>query len=241
MNGFNGLAAMSKPNADPIRRNLGTGARIAGVAAALSPGLLLVACVPTFSDLQSARLAGVGRVEITPSASVVEYSQEEDSWGAEGVQGHLGVQLATGLSDRIDLRLRYEFIDEEWENWGNSVHVVAVGAKFGLIADRAAFYLPVGTGIGEGVEPGDLVQFQPTLLFTYPFNSKIEVTGSGKGIIWVDRDMDDLLAFNLGAGVSKDLTRWAIRPEAGILIDPGEDRRAWHWSVGFTYYAGRSR
>ena len=209
---------------------------------ALSLVLLLSACVPTFSDLQSARLAGPGRVEITPSASVVEYFEEDGRWDYEGVQGHLGVQLATGLSDRIDLRFRYEYIDGDWDgDWGEDVHVVAVGPKFGLIPDRAAVYLPVGTGIGDGVESGDLFQFQPTFLYTYPFNSKFELTGSGKGIVWVDRDMDDLLAFNLGAGVSKDLTKWAIRPEAGILIDPGADRRAWHWSVGFTYYAGRSR
>ncbi len=200
--------------------------------------LQLSACAPTFSDLQSARLSGVGRVEITPSASVVEYSEEEDRWRTEGVQSHIGVQLATGLSDQIDIRVRYEYIDTDWEE---DVHVVALGAKFGLVRDRVAFYLPVGTGIGDGVESGDLFQFQPTLLYTYPFNSKFELTGSGKGIVWVDRDLDDLLAFNLGAGVSKDLTKWAIRPEAGILIDPGADRRAWHWSLGFTYYADRGR
>ena len=229
---------MSMPKAHPARRNRRTGARTSGVAAALSVLLLLSGCVPTFSDLQSARLAGPGRVEITPSVSVVE-SSEEDGWEIGESQHHLGIQLATGLSDRIDVRFRYEYIGGSWTE--EDVHVVAVGAKFGLIRDRAAFYLPVGTGIGDGVESGDLVQFQPTLLYTYPFNSKFEITGSGKGIVWVDRDGDDLLAFNLGAGISKDLTKWAIRPEGGFLISPGEDRRAWHLSVGFTYYADRGR
>jgi len=227
------------PKAHPLRGNRHTGTRTPGVPAALSLLLLFSACVPTFSDLQSARLAGPGRVEITPSASVVEYFEEDGRWDGEGVQGHLGIQLATGLSDWVDFRFRYEYVDADW--WEEDVHVVAVGAKFGLLRDRVAFYLPVGTGIGNGVKSGDLFQFQPTLLYTYPFNSKFELTGSGKGIVWVDRDMDDLLAFNLGAGVSKDLTKWAIRPEAGILIDPGADRRAWHWSLGFTYYADRGR
>jgi hypothetical protein len=198
--------------------------------------LELWACAPTFSDLQSARLAGPGRVEITPSVSFVDY-HEEDNWDEmDGTQGHVGVQLATGLSDRIDLRFRYEHIGGDWVK---PVHVVGVGPKIGLIRDRAAFFLPVGTGIGAEVQPGDLFQLQPTLLCTHSFNSNFEITGSGKGIIWVDQEGDDLLAFNLGAGISEDLTKWAVRPEGGILISPGEDRGAWHLSVGFTYYAGR--
>ncbi len=194
----------------------------------------LQACAPTFSELQSARLAGPGRVEITPSYSSTSFSSEGES---EKVQDHFGVQLATGLSDRVDLRFRYEYIDVE----GEAVHVVGMGPKIRLVPDRVAFYLPVGTALADGLESGETFQLQPTALFTHPVSDQFELTASGKALLWVDRSNDDLLAFNLGAGISQDLNRWAIRPEGGILINPGEDGRFWHFSVGFTYYAGLER
>ncbi len=40
---------------------------------------------------------------------------------------------------------------------------------------------------------------------------------------WFDRDNDDLFAFNVGLGLSNDLTKWVLRPEAGVLVNPGED------------------
>jgi len=202
--------------------------------AALGVASLLPGCAPTFSDLQSARLAGPGRVEVTPSYSSVTASGEGES---VKVQDHFGVQLATGVSDKVDMRFRYEYVDLD----GDGIHVVGAGPKFGLVQDRFAFYLPLGTGFANGVQSSDLLQIQPTALFTLPVSPQFEVTASGKAILWKDRDIDDLLAFNLGAGLSNDLDRWAIRPEAGILVNPGEDGRFWHLSMGFTYYAGERR
>lgn len=196
---------------------------------------LLPACAPTFSELQSARLAGKGRVEVTPSYTSTTISNEGES---EKVQDHMGVQLATGVSDNVDLRFRYEYISVDGEGT-DAIHVVGVGPKFGFGGGKAAFYIPVGTALADGVEAGEALQVHPTLLYTHPFSSKFELTGSGKALLMKDRDIDDLVAFNLGAGISSDLSKWAVRPEAGVLINPGEDGRFWHFSVGFTYYAGR--
>jgi hypothetical protein len=208
--------------------------RTTGAMSLLGLGLLLSGCAPTFSDLQSARLAGKGRIELTPSFSSVSASGDEASGH---VQNHFGGQVATGVSDKVDLRVRYEYVDAE----GEGIHILGMGPKFSLVPDRAAFYLPVGTGIADRIQSGDLFQIQPTFLYTQPVNPNFELTGSGKAILWVDRDVDDLVAFNLGAGISSDLQRWAIRPEGGILINPGEDGRYWHFSLGFTYYADRGR
>lgn len=207
--------------------------RIAGLTA-LACCSIIQACAPTFSEIQSARLAGPGRVELTPSYSSTFLSGDG---GTEKAQDHFGVQFATGVSESVDLRVRYEYIKIE----DDGVHVLGLGPKFGLIEDRAAFYIPVGTAIDEGIQSGDLFSFHPTLLYTWPVNPSFELTASGKAILWVDRDIDDYLGFNLGAGISSDLTRWAIRPEGGVLINPGEDGRFWHLSVGFTYYAERDR
>ena len=196
---------------------------------------LLPSCAPTFSELQSAKLAGKGRVEITPSYTSTTFSDEGES---DKVQDHVGIQFATGVSDNVDLRFRYEYISVD-EEGGSSVSVVGIGPKFGFGEGKAAFYVPVGTAFGGGADAGEALQVHPTLLYTYPFSSQFELTGSGKALLMVDRDNDDLVAFNLGAGISSDLSRWALRPEAGILLNPGEDGRFWHFSVGFTYYAGQ--
>ena len=44
--------------------------------------------------------------------------------------------------------------------------------------------------------------------------------------------------FNLGLGIG-NFERLVVRPEVGILINPGEDGHFRHFSIGLTYYAGR--
>ena len=210
----------------PVRSRLAS--LILGLALAV---VALPSCAPTFSELQSARLAGPGRWEVTPSYSSVSFSDEGER---EKVQDHFGAQLATGLSDRTDLRFRYEYVDVD----GEAVHAFGMGPKFGLRPERIAFYIPVGMAFGQDLEPGDLLQIHPTVLVTLPITPQVDVNASGKAILWKDRDIDDLLAFNLGLGIGPDLRKWVFRPEAGVLVNPGEDGRFWHLSAGFTYYVG---
>jgi hypothetical protein len=198
----------------------------------LGASCLLPACAPTFSELQSAKLVGPGRVEITPNYSSVSYTEDH----TDKVQDHFGIQFATGVSEKADIRFRYEYIDVKN---ANGVHVVGAGPKFSLVPDQFALYVPVGTGLGEDVQSGDLLQIQPTALFTGTLSPHVELTVSGKAILWFDRELDDYLAFNLGAGISKDLSEWAIRPEAGVLVNPGDDGAFWHLSIGFTKYVDR--
>jgi hypothetical protein len=47
-----------------------------------------------------------------------------------------------------------------------------------------------------------------------------------------DVENDFLLGFNVGAGFSNNLNKWAIRPEAGYLFKPGEDIGFWNIGVG---------
>jgi hypothetical protein len=201
-----------------------------------SCAILSAGCVAPFSELQSARLAGPNRVEVTPSASMVWASEDGDT---DRVQNHFGVQVATGISSRTDLRLRLERIELRGGDGG--ANIVGLGPKFGLVADRAAFYVPVGFGFGEDIEMSETWQVHPTLLLTYPAHPTIEVNGSLKALVpLVERDqIDDLVAFNIGLGIGPDLQRWAIRPEVGFLFNPGESGHYRHFSIGFTYYFDR--
>lgn len=206
------------------------GIRMAACAAAgLSLGLS--ACVAPFAEMQGARLVGRGNVELTPSYSYIEAGG--GSGGTQKVQDDIALQVATGVSDRVDLRARYEVIRFNAEGLDASTHyAVAAGPKFGLVPDRLALYTPVGFGFGGGLSSSETWMFMPTLLFTVPVSPEFEINPSAKGQIWLNNaGADHLLAFNLGVGIG-NLAEWAVRPELGVLIDPTDSGHSWHFSVG---------
>lgn len=42
----------------------------------------------------------------------------------------------------------------------------------------------------------------------------------------------------LDLGFSQNLDRWAIRPDWGLIFDPGESGVVWTFGVGFNYNIG---
>ncbi|NLB79639.1 MAG: hypothetical protein GX796_12610, partial [Clostridiaceae bacterium] len=137
-------------------------------------------------------------------------------------------------SDRFDVRARYELIkvDDDDEYGGAKANVFGIGPKASLIKDRLAAYVPVGFAFGGDVEGIEEFEVQPTLLLTLPVGEYIEVNPSAKGTIGEE---DFYMAFNLGLGLSADFNRWAIRPEYGMLFNPGEEGHFGQFSIGFMY------
>ena len=205
------------------------------VARAAVAALILSSACAT-AELQSARLAGPGKFEITPGLTVGTASANGES---ERTTTQFGIQVATGLASRVDLRLRYEYIDIA-EDEEEGFNIAEFGPKFGVVADRLAIHTPVGFAFGGRVtDSSDSWVFRPMVLFTHPISDQIELTTAGKGLIWLNDDsLDNLLGADLGLGLSTDLERWVFRPEFGFLKNPGEDGTLWHWSVGFTLYPG---
>ena len=199
-------------------------------ATALALAMLSSACA--FSDLQSARLVGPGRFEVTPSYSSTSFSQKGET---EKVQSRFGIQAATGLAPHFDWRLRYEYTSLT-DSQEAGVSILGTGPKFRLVEDRLALHTPVGFAFGGDIDSSDTWQLQPTLLFTtYPFGGDVEITISGRGVIWLNDDAaESLLGANLGLGLSSDFDRWVVRPEIGFLKDPGGEGTLWQWSVGFS-------
>jgi hypothetical protein len=70
------------------------------------------------------------------------------------------------------------------------------------------------------------------LLFTIPVGKYFEINPSAKGII----SDEFYLAFNLGLGLSTNPDKYVIRPEYGILLNPGESGRYGQFSIGATIY-----
>jgi hypothetical protein len=179
--------------------------------------LVPIGCAPVFSDFQSAKLAGRERFEITPSASTVSVSGEDGGH----VQDEYGVQVATGVLDRLDLRARY---------------VRAEGVN--VVTDKVALAVPVGFAFGKDVESGKTWAVHPTLLLTGPVNPHVEVNGSIKGLIPLSKEGGDtLVAFNVGLGLG-NLEKWVIRPEVGFLFNPGESGHFTQFGIALTVFAG---
>ena len=204
-------------------------------ARAAVPALILTLSACATSDLQSARLVGPGNFEITPSYTMGSLSGNGQT---ERTTNQFGIQVAGGLTPRIDLRMRYEYIDIAPER-GEGFSILGFGPKFGVVEDRLAFLAPVGFAFGGDVISSDSWMFRPTVLLTHAINDHAEITAAGKGVIWLNADdADNLIGASLGLGLSSDLDRWVIRPEAGFLRNPGEEGTLWHWSVGFTLFPG---
>jgi hypothetical protein len=202
------------------------------IAAALLAGFALSACAPPFADMQSARLAGPKRVELTPGYSSVSFSEDGET---EKVQDHFGLQVATGISDRVDLRARFERISVD----DDGVNVIGAGPKVALLPERLALYVPVGFAFGSDIDSGDTWQVHPTLLGTVPLVAdRLELNTSGKVLVPISSSVaETLVAFNMGLGIG-DLSRIVVRPEVGFLFNPGESGHYRHFTIGLSYYTG---
>lgn len=62
----------------------------------------------------------------------------------------------------------------------------------------------------------------------------VELNPSRKLLIPMTGNGRNMRAWNMGAGLSKELTRWAIRPEIGFLISPGDEGIFVSYGLGFT-------
>jgi hypothetical protein len=76
----------------------------------------------------------------------------------------------------------------------------------------------------------------PGFLFTLPGKkNRVETTFGARTDIFFESEADLLIVLNLGLGLSQDLDRWAIRPDLGLVLDPGDDGVIWTFGVGASY------
>lgn len=206
-----------------------TGALRRFVAAAL-PTLLAAGCVPYLADQQSARLLSVGDVELTPSFSYVSFSADGEN---EHIQDQFGIRAGYGLSGTAEVRATVERISLAGDR--DAFTMVGMGVKFGLAPDRLALYVPIGAVFGEDLETSETWTVAPTLLATLRGGPNFELTPSLKAIYpFASEDPELFVGFHLGAGISTNLDRWALRPEVGMVKNPGDEGTTWGLTIGFS-------
>jgi hypothetical protein len=188
-------------------------------------------CAPVFSELQSARTVGKDKVDVTPLFSTVTVTEEGET---EGVQNHIGLQLAYGLSPKVDIRVRYEYVWPKGDGeFSDGISVLGIGPKIGILEEKLAFSMPFGRAFGEATK--DTWQLHPTLILSLPLlKDRIEFNLAPKYLMTFCKECDDFVAINFGLAFSNNLSKWAVRPEYGLLYNIGEEGHVGQFSIGLS-------
>jgi hypothetical protein len=187
-----------------------------------------------YGEYQSARVLGKGRVEATVYYTTATINYNGDS---RRVFNFLGLQSGIGLSERLELRIRYDrlyFVDGEIDEGSN---LVFLAPKYSLLKDRISATLPIFLMFSEGGSGN--WQLQPALLFSLPMSEKLELTFTPKYFISIDDEYEGgFISFNLGFAIGR-LGEWAIRPETGLMFKPGEEGSFWNYGLGASRTFGK--
>jgi hypothetical protein len=201
----------------------------------LSLALSIILCnaciVPLNSSFESARTLKKGEVELMGNYSKYTFASDGES---EVANNNIGLRIGYGISDKFDLKFRYERLTSA--EYREGYNYLAIAPKIGFLSNKIAFTVPVGAYFQSiGKDSGSDFFMSPKFLFTYPANNKFEVTFATKADIFFEKNSDLLLGFNFGLGFSDDLDRWALRPEIGMMIDPGEKGKIWTFGIGLNF------
>ena len=174
----------------------------------------------------------------------IELSGSFTGYSAGGVGGtvstnnNFGFRAGYGISDKVDLKFRYErlvprdgFDSEDIFDEGNitGVNYFSITPKFALIPEKLALLVPLSQySFKEEIDGketnGTMNSIAPQLIYTltntknksdFSFGLKADclLNNNGGGGV--------LLGTTVGAGLSSDLSKWAVRPEVGALFIGG--------------------
>ena len=201
-------------------------------------------CAPITSEMQSAKTLGKGGIEISLNSGKVsmesESSDDEMELDIDGeVQNNSGASFAYGVTDNIDLRLRYENIEITAMPSEVAFSMLSLGVKYGILEDRLALFLPYTMYNNDDDSTDAAKVISPTLLYTHTLKDKYEVTPSLKYILPVGDTADDNdpgLAYNLGFGYHIN-DKFTLRGEWGQFIpsESEDDAKFSHTTFGLTY------
>lgn len=185
-------------------------------------------CSSPFSEFQSARMAGPGKIEVTGQFSAIGIS-------GTTVQNQLGAQFGVGVTNAFDMRARYERI---WldDTDGEALEVFGFGPKISMHQDQTAFYLPVGFAFGRDVETSESWEAHPTILTTYSVSPGFEVNISMKAMLALANEdgFNTRVAVNMGFGIGPENLSYTFRPEVGVMLHTSGGDPFYHFGLGLS-------
>jgi hypothetical protein len=177
--------------------------------------------VPVNSLYESSKTLGKGNGELL--GSYTNYSGEGDQ-----LSSNFGFRAGIGLSEKTDLKIRYENMNTSVEVWDDEElfstgHFISLIPKFGFKNPHMALLSPLSlymlsSGEGSSKENNSIFSVSPTFLYTFfPNPNKIDITGGIRSEIFIADGTAFTFGLMAGAGFSSDLSKWAIRPEIGFM------------------------
>lgn len=198
--------------------------------------LFSIGCAPSFSEFQTADLAGKGTIEVTPYISSTKgEAPSGDTSESVDLQDSKGVRIAYGLNNNYDFHFRYENIEVESGYAEGSV--ISSGLKFKLSSPfylsekhRFSFYLPVSyytqkLDLGSSLEDyigkkGEMnyIAVEPTLLGSSKILNKFDINYSGKIIKKISGDdIEEDVIYVFNCSITLPISSAArLMPEYGL-------------------------
>ena len=193
--------------------------RLVTIAAAVGA----VSCGPVFQD---ARIVAPGTVEVTPSVSGAAVT----NGGTHYVGEAYAVTALVGTWERSDFGVAY--VRTVVDDADGGLNSLVFGPRVGIVKDRFAVAVPFSFFFGEDVPVSRTWAVHPTALFTLPMGEHLDFNPSVRMVVSFE-EPDTILGFNAGFGIHVH-PAMTIRPEFGILVNPGEDGVAWSFGIGFS-------
>jgi len=155
-----------------------------------------------------------------------------------GESGHVwdvyGANFGVGVAERVELRIRYGYLDVSGE--GINASVVSVGPKINVWKNILAIIVPIEAAFGKTVDTSETWNIQPGLIASIPVGKVLEITPSAKAFIQMQKGTDTLVAANLGLGIFPTAGKNLVfRPEVGVLFNPGNPGTYLQFGVGISY------
>ena len=197
--------------------------------------LFSCAFAPVNNQYEKAATLKKGNLELTGSFS--DYSAGGVG-GTEHTNRNFGFRAGYGITDKFDLKLRYErlmptdgFGGEDVFDEGDvkAVNYFSIIPKFSLVPEKLSLLVPLSQYAYREETDGKKIDrtfnsISPQIIYTltgakkksdFSFGVKADCLlgdNGGGGV---------LLGTSIGAGFSSDLDKWAIRPEVGALFIAG--------------------
>jgi len=202
-----------------------------------------VSMAPVNSAFESARTLEKGEFEFMGNYSsyYLRGEDENDEKVTEKVNNDYGFRFGFGISNKMDLKLRYERllpVLQEDKDELNGLNYFAIAPRYGFIKDKLTGGLDVGVYTYTYKEDGSSDQsffLSPKFMYTYPVNEKFDLTLYTKLDIFLS-DGFTLWGLTANCGISSDLSKWALRPEIGMMLDVSDSSNIYFtWGAGLLF------
>ena len=203
----------------------------------LLAAIFLTSCssmLPVNSYFEKAGTLQKGATEISGHATGYSVSHFERT---DKVSGNYGFRVGHGVTDRLDMKFRYEnqTYTSNFDNRLKSVQYVSFVPKFAVEQGKLAVALPISTYFTKYEIEG--TTYKETYASITPWVIYTATTRSNKADLSLGMKYDLIFGGEgntffggfLGAGFSSNLDKWAIRPEVGVSLS---DRKVTYWNYG---------